>query len=169
MNSRPWHDGARGRATPTQDEEVLETGEPIEGQDEAPAAKKIPGRQGRFSQPQGQGDHGYHTEPPAPGEGRMVLSSAKYLQKNTDPAVERENRKIRQKEKEQREGCQNDSVAFEKNVFNSGVLGGTLAMVGAVIWFVVGLANDIIFFYPPILFVIGLGAFFKGLMGGNSE
>ena len=55
--------------------------------------------------------------------------------------------------------------SFEGGVINGGVGIGILAMVGAVVWFVVGLANDIIFFYPPILFIIGLVAFFKGLTG----
>jgi hypothetical protein len=40
-------------------------------------------------------------------------------------------------------------------------------MLGAVVWFVGGLFFDIIFFYPPILFVIGLVAFFKGMLSGN--
>ena len=32
------------------------------------------------------------------------------------------------------------------------------------VWFFVGLSNDVIFYYPPVLFVIGLIGFFKGLM-----
>jgi hypothetical protein len=55
------------------------------------------------------------------------------------------------------------------NATNAGVLGGCLMMVGAVVWFVLGLMNDIIFFYPPILLVIGLIAMIKGLMGGNKQ
>ena len=48
---------------------------------------------------------------------------------------------------------------------SNGSLGfGLLAMVGAVVWFVVGLMNDTIFFYPPILFIIGLISFVKGLV-----
>lgn len=41
---------------------------------------------------------------------------------------------------------------------------GILMMVGAVVWFVVGLMNDIIFFYPPILLLLGLGAMVKGFV-----
>jgi hypothetical protein len=48
-----------------------------------------------------------------------------------------------------------------------GVLGGLAMMAIAVIWFVVGLFFDIIFFYPPILFIIGIVAVVKGLMSGN--
>ncbi len=47
----------------------------------------------------------------------------------------------------------------------AGILGGLAMMIGAVVWFVLGLMADIIFFYPPILFVLGVIAFVKGLMG----
>ena len=39
----------------------------------------------------------------------------------------------------------------------------------AVVWFVLGLMADRIFFYPPILFVVGLVAFIKGLVGGGDD
>jgi hypothetical protein len=42
-------------------------------------------------------------------------------------------------------------------------------MLGATVWFVVGLAADRIFFYPPILFIIGLISVIKGLTQGPSE
>ncbi len=35
----------------------------------------------------------------------------------------------------------------------------------ATVWFVVGLMNDLLFYYPPILFIVGLVAFIKGLIG----
>ena len=44
------------------------------------------------------------------------------------------------------------------------ILGGAGMMVGAVVWFVVGWMAGRIFFYPPILFVIGIVAMIKGLM-----
>lgn len=50
---------------------------------------------------------------------------------------------------------------------NSGVVGGIAMMVGAVIWFFVGLMFDWVFFYPPILFIIGVIAVVKGLIQGN--
>lgn len=58
---------------------------------------------------------------------------------------------------------------MEKGILNGGVAGGLLAMIGAAVWFVLGLMADRIFFYPPILFVIGLIAFIKGLAGGGSD
>ncbi|MGV3484665.1 MAG: hypothetical protein ACO1RT_09635 [Planctomycetaceae bacterium] len=42
---------------------------------------------------------------------------------------------------------------------------GILMMVGAVVWFVVGYAGGVIFFYPPVLFVLGLIAVVKALLG----
>ncbi|HVS35844.1 MAG TPA: hypothetical protein VMS17_09700 [Gemmataceae bacterium] len=47
---------------------------------------------------------------------------------------------------------------------NAGIAGGILMMIGAVVWFVVGLQFDYVFFYPPILFVIGLIALIKALV-----
>jgi DNA-directed RNA polymerase subunit RPC12/RpoP len=50
-------------------------------------------------------------------------------------------------------------------VANMGPVGGALAMIVAVVWFVGGLRDGVIFFYPPVLFVIGAivfgGAFYK--------
>ena len=46
---------------------------------------------------------------------------------------------------------------------NAGIVGGLIMMLLAVVWFVGGLMVNIIFFYPPILFIIGLIAFIKGL------
>lgn len=49
------------------------------------------------------------------------------------------------------------------------VLAGIGMMVGAVVWFVVGYLAGYIFFYPPILLIIGLVTMVKGLMGQSSE
>lgn len=43
------------------------------------------------------------------------------------------------------------------------MIGGVAMMVGAVVWFVVGWFAGYIFFYPPILFVLGIGGILKGL------
>jgi hypothetical protein len=61
-------------------------------------------------------------------------------------------------------------VAFEEGWFgsvNAGVAGGVLMMLIAVVWLVVGLACGRIFFYPPILFVIGIVAIVKGGLGDS--
>jgi hypothetical protein len=47
------------------------------------------------------------------------------------------------------------------------MLGGLAMMAIALVWFFGGLAAGVIFFYPPILFVIGLVGLLRGLFTGN--
>lgn len=47
------------------------------------------------------------------------------------------------------------------NMGAGGALTAILMMVGAVIWFVVGYMAGYIYYYPPILFLIGLYRLFK--------
>jgi len=49
------------------------------------------------------------------------------------------------------------------------IWGGVGMMVGAVVWFVVGWMAGRIFFYPPILFVLGIVGVAKGLMAPSQE
>lgn len=51
----------------------------------------------------------------------------------------------------------------EKKGMDAGILGGIGLMLLAVVWFFGGLAAGIIFFYPPILFIIGIVAVVRGL------
>ena len=51
---------------------------------------------------------------------------------------------------------------------SGGVLSGILMMLGAVVWFFGALALNWIAFYPPVLFIVGLVTFIKGL-SGNEE
>jgi hypothetical protein len=46
-------------------------------------------------------------------------------------------------------------------------MGGFAMMAIAAIWFFAGLYVGLIFYYPPILFVIGLYAVLKGILTGN--
>lgn len=50
---------------------------------------------------------------------------------------------------------------------NAGVAGGILMIIIAVVWFIGGLAVGYIFFYPPILLVLGIIAIVKGGLGNN--
>jgi len=45
------------------------------------------------------------------------------------------------------------------------IAAGVAMMLGAVIWFGLGLLLGILFYYPPVLFIIGLVTCFKGLAG----
>ena len=57
--------------------------------------------------------------------------------------------------------------AAEKKGIGKGVLGGVIMIVIAVVWFVLGLMADRIFFYPPVLLCFGIFAVIKGLIQGN--
>lgn len=57
--------------------------------------------------------------------------------------------------------------APERRGLDKGMLGGIAMMAIAVVWFGLGWAAGYIFFYPPILFVIGLFGLVKGLLTGN--
>lgn len=59
------------------------------------------------------------------------------------------------------------NFAPEKKAIKMGVLGGLLMIAIAIIWFVVGWVNGYIYFYPPILLVIGIYAFIKGIITRN--
>ncbi|MEM7474059.1 MAG: hypothetical protein AAF483_03645 [Planctomycetota bacterium] len=51
----------------------------------------------------------------------------------------------------------------EGSMWDAGAITGILMMLGAVVWFVGGLAVGYIFFYPPILFIAGLFSFARAL------
>ena len=57
--------------------------------------------------------------------------------------------------------------APEKKGIDNGMAGGIVMMGIAVVWFGLGWMVGIIFYYPPILFLIGVFAFLKGLVTGN--
>lgn len=52
---------------------------------------------------------------------------------------------------------------IESKILNLGPIGGIILMAIAVIWFFAAFANGVIYFYPPVLFVIGLVGFFAGI------
>ncbi len=52
-------------------------------------------------------------------------------------------------------------------LFGSTALYGVAMMIGAVLWFVAGLFFDRIFFYPPVMFVLGLIALVRGVFDGD--
>ncbi len=149
------------------EEEELETGEPLPEEEDSRPAKKIAALRGKFDGKAGPAKS--EPEENNSGGGQMVLASAKYLtpdEYNTDTPENRKKLAQRRKAEETRE---NGGASLEGRIFNGGFWGGLLAMVVAVLWFVIGLMDDIIFFYPPILFVIGLGAMFKGGSKGEGE
>lgn len=57
--------------------------------------------------------------------------------------------------------------APERRGLKKGIVGGIVMMAIAVVWFGLGWAAGYIFFYPPVLFVIGLFGALKGIFTGN--
>ena len=56
----------------------------------------------------------------------------------------------------------------QPKLFGSSTIYGGAMMLGAVVWFVAGLfVLDRIFIYPPVMFVLGLIGFVKGLVNGS--
>ncbi len=49
------------------------------------------------------------------------------------------------------------------------ILIGILMMVGALVWFFVALAAGRIFFYPPILFIIGIVSVVRGILARTAQ
>jgi hypothetical protein len=49
------------------------------------------------------------------------------------------------------------------------VITGVMMMIGAVVWFVAGWFLGWVFFYPPVLFILGLVAVVKGFMGYDED
>ena len=72
------------------------------------------------------------------------------------------------KEQEQiRESQNGDLYTAAKIGINKGVLGGIMMMAVAAIWFIAGYQAGVFFYYPPIIFAIGIYAFLKGIYTGN--
>lgn len=89
-------------------------------------------------------------------------SSSPFPQIDTGPQPS-----ISQIVRERSEAEARGDFAPERAAMSMGVVGGLLLMAVAVVWFVGGLMAGWIFFYPPILFIIGLGVLFKGMLDGN--
>ena len=93
-----------------------------------------------WGKPQTQGDNAYDYNAASDGRERRVGVDQRFVRTETPPA---------------RSGF---------GGINAGIGGGLLMMAIAVIWFFGALfLVDRIFFYPPILFVFGLIAVFKGM------
>ena len=62
---------------------------------------------------------------------------------------------------------QGEFFAQERKGIRKGVLGGLVMMAIAVVWSVVAWKFGRVFYYTPVLFIIGLYAFIKGMITGN--
>jgi len=71
--------------------------------------------------------------------------------------------------KRKRRRSRSSSSGYSGISISPGVIGGILMMVGAVVWFVLGLFFGWVFFYPPIWFVLGLIRLIASLMGHEPD
>jgi hypothetical protein len=70
-------------------------------------------------------------------------------------------------EKQQNPDKYNHAFGLEQRGFDAGMMGGLAMMLIGGVWFVAGLYFGLIFWYAPILCVIGLVGFVRGLFTGN--
>lgn len=74
------------------------------------------------------------------------------------------------KNRKEAEEQEDDAGGFfepEKKGLQKGALGGLAMMAIALVWFVLGWQAGYIYYYPPILFIIGLVGLIKGLAQRN--
>ena len=69
--------------------------------------------------------------------------------------------KVRQIARQQHDQKESSYFAPEQKGMKKGVLAGLVMILIAVVWFFGGLAVDRIFFYPPVLLIIGIVAVVK--------
>ncbi len=82
------------------------------------------------------------------------------LDRRKAPDIRRKPRRGKSKSRRERSGYSGIAV-------HPSIIGGILMMVGAVVWFFLGLMFGRIFFYPPILFVAGIAAMIRGFTGSD--
>ena len=82
--------------------------------------------------------------------------------RNDDDDDEEDRPRKKKRKKKRRPAADSSS---DSSGTSASVGGGLLMMIGAIVWFVLGLMFDWVFFYPPIMFVLGLIAFIKGMTG----
>jgi hypothetical protein len=77
-------------------------------------------------------------------------------------AERRREERRREEDREERRRASSRSSSGGGFGVNAGIGGGIVMILIAVVWFVGGLALGRLFFYPPILFVLGIIAIVKG-------
>ncbi len=85
------------------------------------------------------------------------------------PACNRSFEEIEELASREAEQAPRDDGFFgpEKKGIEAGVFGGIVMIAIAAVWFAVGYAAGYIYYYPPVLCLIGVFAVLKGLGTGN--
>jgi hypothetical protein len=100
-----------------------------------------------------------------------VKPKARRIDRDDDDDAEKEDRSERRRRKRrdpwrQAESREERGGAFSGIAVSPSITTGMLMMVGAVVWFCLGIMLiDTIFFYPPVMFVLGAAAVVKGILG----
>jgi len=75
--------------------------------------------------------------------------------------------KIDIQEREEQAELELDAIergfGLHKLGISNSIVGGSVMIMGSIVWFVVGWTAGMIYFYPPILFIAGIYILFKGL------
>lgn len=92
---------------------------------------------------------------------------------NTCPDFEKDQLAVdrieRMKKEEATPAFNSQPFSTEKKMLSSGILGGILMVAGGIIWIIVGLAVNRIFFYPFFLIIAGIVVIIKGLAQKANE
>ena len=62
-----------------------------------------------------------------------------------------------------------DSLGLSVLGIKNEILAGSIAVVGSIVWFIAGASADIIFFYPPILFILGTATLIQGIIKSRNK
>ncbi|MFL5338725.1 MAG: hypothetical protein ACJ8F7_01045 [Gemmataceae bacterium] len=81
------------------------------------------------------------------------------------PRDDDDDRPVRHRRPRRRRSPRESSGGYSGISISPGVIAGLLMVLGAVVWFILGLFFGWIFFYPPILFILGLVRLIMSLMG----
>ena len=66
-----------------------------------------------------------------------------------------------------KEEGQSDGGGRSGLAIHPAITAGVCMMIGAAVWFFLGLAAGYIYFYPPVMFVLGIVSIVKGFTGGD--
>jgi hypothetical protein len=159
---------------PAADDDVVDDGfEVVDDDEDAPAERNVSER-GRPAKARGRDDRNEKTDKRA-----SQLFQHDEVDNYSRPAKSRRRDdadEADQPSRSRRRGRESSTVRPEgrtrkKKAKESQPLTGTAAMfagigmmLGAVVWFILGLVHqDKIYFYPPILFILGVGTFIRGM------
>ncbi|MDC0257399.1 hypothetical protein OAK35_01505 [Crocinitomicaceae bacterium] len=98
------------------------------------------------------------------------LTDEKAAFEETCPDFELDEQEQTNLDKQRRDAAKGDYVGaeIEVGILNGGIIVGSLAIIGSLVWFFgAWIYMDTIFFYPPVLLVIGIISLVRGIREQN--